>query len=106
VLGTPGGTTIFTNIFQTIIDVFDFGMSAAEAASAPRFHHQPRPNRPSDIFQSPSHPLDANVQAELMQRGYEFVEFEIGDMQIIVRQDETIQVGSDERMRGVSRLID
>jgi gamma-glutamyltranspeptidase/glutathione hydrolase len=40
VLGTPGGSSIITTVFQTILNVVDHGMSMQEAVSAPRFHHQ------------------------------------------------------------------
>src|SRR3546814_11908567 len=40
VAGTPGGSTIMTSVFQTILNVVDFGMDMQEAVSAPRFHHQ------------------------------------------------------------------
>jgi gamma-glutamyltranspeptidase/glutathione hydrolase len=40
VLGTPGGPTIFTTVFQVIVNRVDFGMTLEEAVSAPRFHHQ------------------------------------------------------------------
>ena len=40
VLGTPGGTTITTSVFQTLIDIIEFGMSASDAVNKPKFHHQ------------------------------------------------------------------
>lgn len=40
VVGTPGGTTIPTSVYQSIVDVIDFGMSAADAVNKPKFHHQ------------------------------------------------------------------
>lgn len=40
VVGTPGGTTIPTSVFQTIINVVDHNMPAAAAISKPKFHHQ------------------------------------------------------------------
>ncbi len=40
VVGTPGGTTITTSVFQTIIDIIDFKMSAEDAVYKPKFHHQ------------------------------------------------------------------
>ena len=40
VVGTPGGTTIPTSVFQSIINVIDFGMSAEDAVNKPKFHHQ------------------------------------------------------------------
>jgi gamma-glutamyltranspeptidase/glutathione hydrolase len=40
VLGTPGGTTITTSVFQTLINIIEFGMSAPDAVNKPKFHHQ------------------------------------------------------------------
>jgi len=40
VVGTPGGTTIPTSVFQTIVDVIDFHKTANEAVNLPKFHHQ------------------------------------------------------------------
>ena len=40
VVGTPGGTTIPTSVFQTIVNIIDFGMSTEDALYKPKFHHQ------------------------------------------------------------------
>jgi len=40
VVGTPGGTTIPTSVFQTIVNIIDFGMSTDDAVNKPKFHHQ------------------------------------------------------------------
>ena len=40
VVGTPGGTTIPTSVYQTIIDIIDFHLSPNEAINKPKFHHQ------------------------------------------------------------------
>jgi gamma-glutamyltranspeptidase/glutathione hydrolase len=40
VVGTPGGTTIPTSVFQSIVNVIDFNMNAADAVNSPKFHHQ------------------------------------------------------------------
>jgi gamma-glutamyltranspeptidase/glutathione hydrolase len=40
VVGTPGGTTIITSVFQIIVDVLDHGMTMQEAVVAKRFHSQ------------------------------------------------------------------
>ncbi len=40
VIGTPGGTTIPTSVYQGIINIIDFRMSAADAINKPKFHHQ------------------------------------------------------------------
>ena len=40
VVGTPGGTTIPTSIFQTLVNVIEFGMTTEDAVYKPKFHHQ------------------------------------------------------------------
>ena len=40
VVGTPGGSTIITSVFQTILNVYEHGMEMQAAVDAPRFHHQ------------------------------------------------------------------
>ncbi len=40
VVGTPGGTTIPTSVFQTLINIIEFGMSTEDALYKPKFHHQ------------------------------------------------------------------
>ena len=40
VCGTPGGTTIPTSVFQTLVNLLYFNMSAADAVNKPKFHHQ------------------------------------------------------------------
>ncbi len=38
--GSPGGSTIITIVMQMILNVVEFEMGIAEAAAAPRIHHQ------------------------------------------------------------------
>ena len=40
VLGTPGGTTIPTSVFQTLVDMLEFNMNPRDAVNKPKFHHQ------------------------------------------------------------------
>ena len=40
VVGTPGGTTIITSVFQTILNVLEHKMTMQEAVSAKRIHSQ------------------------------------------------------------------
>ncbi|MFC2076925.1 gamma-glutamyltransferase family protein, partial [candidate division KSB1 bacterium] len=44
VLGSPGGTRIITTVLQVFLNVVDFRMDIQAAVSAPRFHHQWRPD--------------------------------------------------------------
>ncbi|MFO7853009.1 MAG: gamma-glutamyltransferase [Bacteroidota bacterium] len=43
-LGTPGGSTIITSVFQTLLNVIEYDMNMQEAVDAPRFHHQWMPD--------------------------------------------------------------
>jgi gamma-glutamyltranspeptidase/glutathione hydrolase len=45
VVGTPGGTTIPTSVFQTIVNVIDFNQSISDAVDNPKFHHQWLPDQ-------------------------------------------------------------
>jgi gamma-glutamyltranspeptidase/glutathione hydrolase len=40
VVGTPGGTTIPTSVFQTLVNIIDFNMTTEDAVNQPKFHHQ------------------------------------------------------------------
>ncbi len=43
--GSPGGSTIITTVLQVVLNVLEYKMNAAEAVSAPRFHHQWLPDK-------------------------------------------------------------
>ncbi|MGB5257982.1 MAG: gamma-glutamyltransferase, partial [Woeseiaceae bacterium] len=105
VLGTPGGSTIFTSVFQTIMNIFDFGMSPLEATAATRFHHQLLP--PDVIMTQPDSPLLAETISQLGDRGYRTLDiWNFGDMQVIYDDGESVQAASDPRNRGESRIIE
>jgi len=44
VVGTPGGTTITTSVFQSLVNILEFDLSAADAVNQPKFHHQWKPD--------------------------------------------------------------
>ena len=105
VLGTPGGSTIFTSVFQTILNIFDFGMSPLEAVGATRFHHQLLP--PDLILTQPDSPLPEETISLLGDRGYRTMDiWNFGDVQIIYDDGESVQAASDPRNRGQSRVIE
>jgi gamma-glutamyltranspeptidase/glutathione hydrolase len=69
VLGTPGGTTIPTSVFQTIVNLLDFNLSPEEAVNQPKFHHQWLPDT---VFVEKGFP--DGVVEQLKQMGYKIVE--------------------------------
>lgn len=40
IVGTPGGTTIPTSVYQSIVNIIDFKLSPGTTVNAPKFHHQ------------------------------------------------------------------
>ena len=67
-VGGSGGPLIISGTIQVVLNSFVRGMSAADAVSAPRIHHQWMPNEL--LVQSPG----ADVVADLRKRGHTVVE--------------------------------
>jgi len=105
VIGTPGGSTIFTSVFQIITNIIDFNMSPMDAAGATRFHHQLLP--PDLITQSPMRPLSDQTIRGLGEKGYRVEPhgWSFGDIQVIWRDGNKLIPASDSRNRGVSKVI-
>ena len=64
-IGTPGGTTIPTSVFQAIVNLVDFNMSLEDAINSPKFHHQWLPDEVS-IEKT----FNQNTKTELEKMGY------------------------------------
>jgi gamma-glutamyltranspeptidase / glutathione hydrolase len=45
VVGTPGGSTIITSVFQVVVNVLEHGMNMQQAVTAPRVHSQWLPDQ-------------------------------------------------------------
>jgi len=105
VVGTPGGSTIFTSVFQTIVNVIDYGMSPMGAVAATRFHHQLLP--PNLITYSVTHPLPEDTVSALARLGYRAQPhpWEFGNVQLIWRDGAQWIPASDPRGIGDSRVI-
>jgi gamma-glutamyltranspeptidase / glutathione hydrolase len=94
VIGTPGGTTIPTSVYQTIINVIDFRLDTDAAVNAPKFHHQWLPDR-IDVEKS----FPSEVRAALVKMGYTVYERgPIGRTEIIkVQPDGRFEAVADSR---------
>ena len=66
VVGTPGGSTIITSVFQTILNVVEFDKSMQAAVNAKKFHHQWLP----DTVYVEKDALDSLTALRLMRKGY------------------------------------
>lgn len=94
VTGTPGGTTITTSVFQTLVDVIDFGLSTEDAVNKPKFHHQWLPD---ELFVEAGFPTD--VQEQLKAMGYTLTRRgSIGRTELIrITPDHRIEAVGDNR---------
>ena len=93
VVGTPGGTTIPTSVFQSIINVIDFGMSAEDAVNKPKFHHQWLP----DVVMV-ENDFDETTAAAMEAMGYKLVKRgNIGRTELIQLKDGKIIAVGDKR---------
>jgi gamma-glutamyltranspeptidase/glutathione hydrolase len=66
VVGSPGGATIITDVFQTILDVIEFDQDMQQAVTSKRFHHQWLP----DKVDVESGAFDTATWQKLVQKGY------------------------------------
>ncbi|MBU2526230.1 MAG: gamma-glutamyltransferase [Bacteroidetes bacterium] len=97
VVGTPGGSTIITSVYQTLLNVIDFQMGMQEAVNTPRFHHQWLP----DIVRFEPEAFSAGLISTLKSKGYLIEEGNapvIGQVNaILVLPNGTLEGGADPR---------
>lgn len=94
VAGTPGGTTITTSVFQTLVNILEFGLGTDDAVNKPKFHHQWLPD---ELYVENDFP--ESVAADLQKMGYKIVKrSSIGRTEVIrVLPDGTLEAVGDRR---------
>jgi gamma-glutamyltranspeptidase/glutathione hydrolase len=87
VVGTPGGTTIPTSVFQTIVDIIDFNMSPFDAVNKPKFHHQWLPDElvVENGFRE-------DVLSQLRHMGYTIKGYSVPNYEAVIGRVELIKV--------------
>jgi gamma-glutamyltranspeptidase/glutathione hydrolase len=94
IVGTPGGTTIPTSVFQILVNILEFNMSTEDANYKPKFHHQWLPDT-LDVEKG----FSQNVRDELQKMGYAIKQrSSIGRTEVIkVLADKKFEVVADNR---------
>ena len=95
VIGTPGGSTIITSVYQILLNVIDHGMGMQEAVNAKRVHHQWYP----DEIRVETDALTKNVKNDLKKFGHRLTTTDkIGRMDcILILEDGRLEGGADSR---------
>jgi gamma-glutamyltranspeptidase/glutathione hydrolase len=95
VVGTPGGSTIITSVFQVVLNTLEMGMNMQQAVEYPRFHHQWLPEK---ITAEPKR-FSEEQQIRLQSKGYTFSPVSaIGLVEgILVLPNGNLQGGADSR---------
>lgn len=98
VTGSPGGTTIISSVYQSILNAEEYGMSAEQVVNAPRFHHQLWPKNQIRHHTG----LAPDVVKGLEKLGYEVSNRRFGDMHVIINRDGVLDAASEANGRGKS----
>lgn len=98
VTGSPGGTTIISSVYQSILNAIEFNMSAEQVVNVPRFHHQLWPKNVIRVHEG----LNDAVKVELQKMGYTIDERHFGDMHVIINKDGELDAASENSGRGKS----
>jgi len=95
VVGTPGGSTIITSVFQTILNVLEHNMTMQEAVTAKRIHSQWFP----DMIFNEIDALTNEDSLALVKLGHSFkARRGIGRVDaILIRKDGKLEGGADPR---------
>lgn len=101
VTGSPGGTTIISSVYESILNAVEFNMSADEVVNSPRFHHQ---LWPKNVIRHHAG-LDASVVKALEKIGYTLDERHFGDMHVIIERDGKLDAGSEASGRGKAMVF-
>ncbi|AVJ17726.1 gamma-glutamyltransferase [Serratia sp. JUb9] len=105
VIGTPGGSRIFTSIFQVLNNIYDYHLPLQQAVAAQRVHHQLLPK--DTIYFDSFAPLTGEVAAQLKTMGYTLEDqgWNMGDIQVIRVNNDTPETASDPRGRGTGLVV-
>ncbi|GAX36321.1 gamma-glutamyltransferase [Nodularia sp. NIES-3585] len=97
-VGTPGGSTIITQVLQIILNVLEYQMDVGAAVSLPRIHHQWLP----DQLRVERWGLDVVTLQELRRRGHKINESNSwGNANAIaVTADGDLEAAADPRGQG------
>ncbi len=105
IIGTPGGSTIFTSVYQVILNIYDYAMPLQAAVNANRYHHQ-LPD--AFVIRHDQREIPAQTVKRLTDMGYTLEPNSwghLGDIHGIKIEGGKVEAASDIRGRGKALLI-
>lgn len=106
VLGSPGGSTIFTTVFQVLLNLEDYAMELQDAVDVTRFHHQ-LPD--ATLIRHDRREIPAATRRALEAMGYTVEPNSwgnLGDVQAIRVQRGVVSAAADSRGRGTAAVVE
>ncbi|WP_438862476.1 gamma-glutamyltransferase [Neptunicella sp.] len=101
ITGSPGGTTIISSVYQSILNAVVYHMNAQQTVDSPRFHHQLWPKNVIRYHDG----LKPEVTSGLQDMGYQLDNRHFGDMQTIINRDGQLDAASESSGRGQSYVF-
>ena len=92
-VGTPGGSTIITSVYQTIINVIDHNMDMQQAVNALKFHHQWKPDK---VF------FEKGAFSEKVLNGLKAKSYIIEEQKSTLGRMDCIMLRGDGKLEGAS----
>ncbi|SDM22354.1 gamma-glutamyltranspeptidase / glutathione hydrolase [Catalinimonas alkaloidigena] len=97
VVGTPGGSTIITTVYQVVLNVLEHDMTLPDAVAAKRLHHQWLPDKV--LYETGALSDEAKTQLEALGHDLEEVS-KLGKIEAILVQPDGTLVGGPDHTRG------
>ena len=102
IVGSPGGSTIITSVFQTILNVILFQMDIQSAVNATRFHHQWKPETiymETELYSDSLNNILKNMGHRIQKRN------SIGHVNAIMYDSQVVSTGADKRGDNTANIL-
>ncbi len=101
VTGAPGGTTIISSVYLSILNALEYNMDAQDVVDTARFHHQLLPK--NRIYHHEG--IDPEVLSTLTDMGYNLRKSNFGDLHVIINEGDKLNAASESKNRGEARSM-
>lgn len=100
VTGSPGGTTILSSVYLSILHALEFDLPVQAIVDAPRFHHQLFPENEIRHHKG----ISESTISKLQSMGYTNRVSRFGDLHVIVSRNGILHAASETNGRGRAQV--